>query len=152
MTPTEQGPANDTEPTRVPTFGEKAVGLSFNPSGDATVNEVKQLYAQIIDLCNGMAEANLNPGMVRLLRIAITEAQGAQMWAVKALTWKDQFLAPGFKGIVEYTNKAIKNFFIKVLTSIPIKASSKKAFSELESLVSRRSLLLIVNKEFALRN
>ena len=34
------------------TFGEKAVGLTFNPSGDAKVQLVKQLFAQIIDLCN----------------------------------------------------------------------------------------------------
>jgi len=29
-----------------------------------------------------------NPEMVRLCSIAITEAQTAQMWAVKAVTWR----------------------------------------------------------------
>lgn len=72
------------------TFGERAVGISFNPSGDPSVNELKQLYAQIIDICHAR-RASLMQGSEahRLYAIAITEAQGAQMWAVKAATWKD---------------------------------------------------------------
>lgn len=78
--------------TRGTTFGEKAVGLTFNPGGDPLVDKVKRLYAEIIDLCNdpqqdGGATA-MNGERVRLFKIAITEAQGAQMWAVKAITWK----------------------------------------------------------------
>lgn len=70
------------------TFGEKAVGYTFNPSGDENVAKVKQLYAEIIDLVHNMktpeqCEKN------RLLSVAVTEAQTAQMWAVKAFTWKD---------------------------------------------------------------
>lgn len=65
------------------TFGQKAVGLTFNPSGDDTVHRLKRLYANIIDI---LREAEADP---RLTSIAITEAQGAQMWAVKAVTWKD---------------------------------------------------------------
>ena len=38
--------------TRGTTFGEKAVGLTFNPGGDPLVDKVKRLYAEIIDLCN----------------------------------------------------------------------------------------------------
>ena len=72
------------------TFGEKAVGLSFNPSGDDAVSKLKSLYAQVIDHCN---DARNNPEATaeqkRLYSIAITEAQGAQMWAVKAATWRD---------------------------------------------------------------
>ena len=81
--------------TREPTFGEKAVGLTFNPSGDEKVNEVKKLYAAIIDLCNEMRKdvtENQEPEdreKARLLSVAITEAQGAQMWAVKGITWKN---------------------------------------------------------------
>ena len=80
---------------REPTFGEKAVGLTFNPSGDEKVNEVKKLYAAIIDLCNEMRKdvtENQEPEdreKARLLSVAITEAQGAQMWAVKGITWKN---------------------------------------------------------------
>ena len=73
---------------RIPTFVEKAVGLSFNPSGDPTVNHLKTLYAEIIDVLHalrGPASAEVK----RLASVAITEAQTAQMWAVKAATWKD---------------------------------------------------------------
>jgi hypothetical protein len=69
------------------TYGEQAVGLSFNPSGDAAVEKVKKLYADVIDYCNN--ERNGVKGeKARLFSVAITEAQTAQMWAVKAITWK----------------------------------------------------------------
>ena len=70
------------------TFGEKAVGLAFNPSGDDKVNEVKKLYANVIDLLNELRGEERNE-RARLLSVAITEAQTAQMWAVKGITWKD---------------------------------------------------------------
>jgi len=69
-------------------FGGKAVGLSFNPGGDQDVNEIKALYAKIIDELNNLRGTERNE-RARLLSIAITEAQTAQMWAVKAITWKD---------------------------------------------------------------
>lgn len=77
---------NQTEP--VMTYGEKAVGLTFNPSGDAKVQEVKELYAKIINLCDEMRTGMSHGENARLFAIAITEAQTAQMWAVKAITWK----------------------------------------------------------------
>ena len=67
------------------TYGEKAVGLTFNPSGDAKVQEVKELYAKIIDLLNDARGLDRNE-KARLLSVAITEAQGAEMWAVKGIT------------------------------------------------------------------
>lgn len=70
-------------------FGEKAVGLTFNTSGDERVLAVKKTYALIIDHLNDMRGPTLSGEVNRLLSVAITEAQGAQMWAVKALTWKD---------------------------------------------------------------
>lgn len=71
-------------------FGEKAVGLTFNPSGDKKVQEIKEVFAKAIDILNDMRpEYNGKPNEVsRMLAIAITEAQTAQMWAVKAATWK----------------------------------------------------------------
>lgn len=70
------------------TYGEKAVGLSFNPSTDPRVHELKNAYAKNIDHLNHFRTNN--PGeAARLASIAITEAQTAQMWAVKAVTWKD---------------------------------------------------------------
>lgn len=71
------------------TYGEKAVGLSFNPSNDSAVDRIKRLYAQIIDEMVAMRGGSESPDASRLASIAITEAQGAQMWAVKAITWKD---------------------------------------------------------------
>lgn len=76
------------------TYGEKAVGLSFNPSADPLVDTLKQALAEIIDRCASERAAAVDPGSksserARLWSIAITEAQTAQMWAVKAATWKD---------------------------------------------------------------
>lgn len=73
------------------TFGEKAVGLTFNPSQDEGVKKVKELFAAVIDFCNDRKDAyDGKPNEKnRMFAIAITEAQTAQMWAVKALTWKE---------------------------------------------------------------
>jgi hypothetical protein len=74
----------------VPTFGQKAVGASFNPSSLPKVDRLKALYAEIVDLCNAARSLpDASPEAKRLYSVAITEAQGAQMWAVKAATWKD---------------------------------------------------------------
>lgn len=70
------------------TYGEKAVGLGFNPSGDAKVQEAKELYAKVIDLCKSLQDEGRSEKN-RLLSVAITEAQTAQMWAVKGITWMD---------------------------------------------------------------
>ena len=77
-------------------YGEKAVGLTFNPSGDENVDKIKKLYAEIIDLCNDKRQVKelseeraIGSERNRLFSIAITEAQAAQMWAVKAITWRD---------------------------------------------------------------
>lgn len=79
-------------PEKVLTFGEKAVGLTFNPGNNAAVDMVKKDYARIIDGLNDLRnnpEVTLSSDKLRLIAIAITEAQGAQMWAVKAITWVD---------------------------------------------------------------
>ena len=85
------------------TYGQKAVGLTFNPSGDPLVQKLKELFAEIIDICydgrlasvhheigkDGEALAVIEPERDRLWSIAITQAQDAQMWCVKSATWKD---------------------------------------------------------------
>ena len=81
-------PEQSTEQSRELTYGEMAVGLTFNPSGDETVNLLKQLYAQIIDVCDKMRKEAGQGEKGRLLSVAITEAQTAQMWAVKGTTYK----------------------------------------------------------------
>lgn len=71
------------------TYGQKAVGLSFNPSGDDAVARCKQIFADAIDQMAALRDATASTEVRRMASIAITEAQTAQMWAVKALTWKD---------------------------------------------------------------
>ena len=71
------------------TYGERAVGIGFNPNGDAAVAASKMTFAQAIDQMDRLRAASSSPEQKRLASLAITEAQSAQMWAVKALTWKD---------------------------------------------------------------
>lgn len=69
------------------TYWQKAVWLTFNPIWDAKVQEIKELYAKIIDELDDIRTYNnQNSDIVRLCSVAITEAQTAQMRAVKAIT------------------------------------------------------------------
>jgi hypothetical protein len=78
----------DNPNARLPTYGEKAVGVTFNPSGDAGVNELKNLFATVIDMLDGWRTSTAETDeQKRLYSIAITHAQTAQMWAVKARTF-----------------------------------------------------------------
>ena len=70
------------------TFGEKACGVSFNPSNDKIVDELKKEFAALVDACNTLREDAKSPEKKRMLSLAITDLQTAQMWAVKAVTWK----------------------------------------------------------------
>lgn len=67
------------------TYGQKLVGVTFNPSQDPDVAKVKQLFAELIDMLEEK-RGRADPFASRHYSIAITEAQTAQMWAVKALT------------------------------------------------------------------
>lgn len=84
--------AKATTQSRQLTFGEKAVGLTFNPGGHAKVEAIKKAYANVIDLLNdyriGDPGSEKNPEVTRMLSVAITESQTGQMWAVKAVTWQ----------------------------------------------------------------
>ena len=73
------------------TFGEKACGVSFNPGGNPDVDAIKKAFAAIVDdLHDRQVRASINDKKetARMLSVAITEAQTAQMWAVKAVTWQ----------------------------------------------------------------
>lgn len=63
------------------TFGQKAVGLSFNPSNNPKVDELKKAAAAFIDLCNEMRTATdtskPDAEVARMASVAITEAQTA---------------------------------------------------------------------------
>lgn len=76
------------QPQREMTFGEKAVGLTFNPSNDDAVAQCKAEFARVIDRMNDLRASTDNAEVKRMASVAITEAQTAQMWAVKAITWK----------------------------------------------------------------
>lgn len=78
----------ETNEIRGLTYGEKAVGVNFNPGGDPKVNIIKQLYAEIIDKCDELRKEAGQGEKARLLSVAITEAQAAQMWAVKGITYQ----------------------------------------------------------------
>ena len=80
---------------RLQTFGEKAVGITFNPSGSDEVHEAKMLAAKQIDLLEKvhikLTNDSANTTWVRnVLRTqAFNLLVSAQMALVKYLTWKD---------------------------------------------------------------
>jgi hypothetical protein len=85
----------ENEVTRELTFGEKAVGLTFNPSGDEKVNKAKQLMADALDLLkeseaektdNGNAIVSWESNVLRTE--AFNSVVRAQMSLVKYITWK----------------------------------------------------------------
>lgn len=71
------------------TFGQKAVGISSNPSGDDAVGNCKQNFADLIDQMDEIRNNTSSSEQRRLASTTITQLQTAQMWAVKTLTWKD---------------------------------------------------------------
>jgi hypothetical protein len=79
-------------------FGEKLVGLTFNPSGDPKVNRAKELCAELADLLNEHWKQfdaydlhNINTVQLRnqLYSHTIGEILNAQMNVVKVLTLKN---------------------------------------------------------------
>ena len=70
------------------TFGEKACGVPFNPDGNDLVAEIKAHFAAVVDNLNLLRGVTTSDEVKRMLSIAITDVQTAQMWAVKAITWQ----------------------------------------------------------------
>lgn len=71
------------------TIGTDRVRVSFNPSADSTVDQIKAKTAELIDLCEGIwRNASHAPydEQVRLVRLAQTAFEEGAMWAVKAAT------------------------------------------------------------------
>ncbi len=74
------------------TFGERAVGLTFNHGeGDVfhQVNEAKVTCAKAIDQMDALRSASTSGEYKALATIACRKLQSAQMDMVKAITWKD---------------------------------------------------------------
>jgi hypothetical protein len=76
------------EETRDLSFGERAVGLTFNPGNNPDVDACKREFAAVIDRMDLLRAKAENAEIKRMASVAITEAQTAQMWAVKAITWR----------------------------------------------------------------
>ena len=68
------------------TFGEQAVNLKFNPSGDPEVYKCKKYFASLIDQMHKLRETTDDTETKRRASKAISEMETAQMWAVKAIT------------------------------------------------------------------
>ena len=65
------------------TPGETRIGVDFNPGGNATVAEIKRLFADLVDDIGVLPDYGDGEGR-RLKAVAQTEIEGAAMWAVKA--------------------------------------------------------------------
>ena len=81
------------EVENVPTYGEKLVGLQFNPSNDSDVQKAKVLCAQLADMLeNNFNKVANDTGVTTLYydlhKHAIGELLNAQMNIVKVLTLK----------------------------------------------------------------
>ncbi len=68
------------------TLGEYRVGITFNPSNNQTVSDIKIDTATLIDNCQQIADDSDNPEVKRLAALAMTHYEDAAMWAVKAAT------------------------------------------------------------------
>lgn len=77
------GPREQPEPT----FGQKLVGIHFNPSGDDKVAKAKLLAAQLADIVNDHDGPDPKSYFNNTFKGgAIRRILDAQMWAVKHLT------------------------------------------------------------------
>ena len=86
------------------TIGEYRVGVSFNPSGNPLIDEIKRKAADLIDMINQMVEWDEEEGKPeipgpewdaymeeqRLGGVAMASIEEAAMWAVKAVTKRER--------------------------------------------------------------
>lgn len=68
------------------TKGEYRVGLSFNPSGNQMVDDIKAQAAALIDLIEQISDVPAGGEVIRLKALAQTAIEEGAMWAVKAAT------------------------------------------------------------------
>jgi hypothetical protein len=67
-------------------LGEDRVRTKFNPSASSAVDLLKQQAAKFIDSCHALQDKTDDPEVGRCLSLAMTHAEDAAMWAVKAAT------------------------------------------------------------------
>lgn len=74
------------------TLGETRVRTDFNPSNSDLVSQLKQKAAEYINLVNTIPTPEVGTPQItevgRLKALALTAAEEAAMWAVKAATAK----------------------------------------------------------------
>ena len=73
------------------TYGEKAVGLTFNHAEGELhdeVHEVKTTFAKLIDLVEGKRTPNDDRFKNTLISTTVSTLVSAQMFVVKVITWK----------------------------------------------------------------
>lgn len=68
------------------TLGEQRVRLSFNPTENPKVDEIKARAAELIDLLESMKDAEARSEKNRCISIAQTDIETAAMYGVKAAT------------------------------------------------------------------
>jgi hypothetical protein len=82
----------DIQALRNLTPGEKAVGLTFNPSGSEEVIRLKEIFAEAFDIVEKSVPAddgtNETARKRKMRDSALSEIITAQMWAVKIITLK----------------------------------------------------------------
>jgi hypothetical protein len=85
----EKRPLSDTDiDAPVPkTLGEKRIRVDFNPSKGGEVQEIKEMGAVFINKLAALRDRSKDPEFQRLVALALTETESANMWAVKAATW-----------------------------------------------------------------
>lgn len=72
-----------------PTFGERLVGITFNPSGDPRVQRAKELCAELADLVSDEFNSKESSYLSKALYDhTLGEILNAQMNVVKLLTFK----------------------------------------------------------------
>jgi len=68
------------------TLGEDRVRISFNPSDNSLVSQIKQKAAELIDLCAAQVAETRDGEAIRCYSLAMTHFEDGAMWAVKAAT------------------------------------------------------------------
>lgn len=71
------------------TLGQKLVGVNFNPSSLSAVDEAKQKSSDLIDQVKESMDKAISEEALLIHNEAIRRIMDAQMWVVKAITWKD---------------------------------------------------------------
>ncbi|MEY0408520.1 hypothetical protein AB7W10_20835 [Providencia rettgeri] len=70
-------------------LGKKLVGLNFESSSLSEVDEAKSYCADLIDQVKESMDKATSEEALLIHNEAIRRIMDAQMWAVKAITWKD---------------------------------------------------------------